>query len=134
RVCRKLCTVADAEGTCGAGGFCELLDGENGVCRQSVPSSGNSQDEPIDTFSLDLAILNLSRPEAEDSIVLTNHSRSAVEFTVTRRSDVVFDEGERRERVYAEGCEAPNCPMWWVEMRNSEGLVWQDAVQSFTLE
>lgn len=133
RVCRQTCVVTDGEDVCGAGAFCELLDGENGVCRQSVTPTGTSQNNPIETFSTNIETVNLNNAAGEESFVLTNKSRSAVEFTLTRRSHLLFADGEQNEVVLEEGCEAPRCPMWWVQMRTSEGLSWQDPTQTFTL-
>ncbi|MEO1273308.1 MAG: hypothetical protein AAFX99_34930, partial [Myxococcota bacterium] len=135
RVCRRPCTVSGEE-SCGSGSFCDLADSESGVCRENVPvTEGALPIEPVDTFTLSTDSINLSSALGSDLVVVTNNSLSEVEFTVTRRSHQLQEEnGGDTELLLTEGCQAPNCPLWWLEVSVGDGPAQQESVQTFTLE
>lgn len=133
-VCRQTCAVADAPETCGAQAHCQLFDGESGVCRPSVPAAdtGIEQKEP---FSLSADALDLNNPAGRETVILTNHAPTAVEYTLTRVSHLEFEaDGSTSETRFAEDCQAPRCPMWWVETRVDDGQPSSDAVQIVRVE
>lgn len=133
-VCRQRCTVADEIGACGGGQHCALTDGENGVCRASVPAGG-AEREPQAPFSVSSDALILGNASGLDHFVLTNHAPTPVRFTLTRRTHLIFEaDGGQAEARFEPGCQAPDCPMWWVEVSVDAGPPSAAPVISFTLD
>ncbi len=133
-VCRQTCTVAQGEGACGQGRHCQLLDGDSGVCRVSVPASGGPAPVIDEPFTLDLENVDLDTGGGRAEIVLTNNAPTAIEFTLTRRNHVAFGgDGGREELDFAAGCEAPDCPLWWVEISVDGGAPSAESVQTFSV-
>lgn len=115
-VCRNTCTVAD-DAACGPRRHCQLLDGDNGICRASVPATDGPAAPAGEPFTTNLDALDLGTPDGRAELVVHNPGPIALDFTLTRRSHLAFDgNGERDEVLFTEGCQAPRCPMWWVEV------------------
>ncbi len=123
-VCRQTCTVVDEDQSCGRDQFCQLLDGDSGVCRVSVLATGDSRTDPIKTFSLSTDALNLGTPDGRARVTLLNESRASTTFTLTRRNHRLFEDNGQVVNVELptdNSCESANCPMWWVSMRVIDG-------------
>ncbi len=132
-VCRETCTVADGEGGCGQGSFCQLLDGDNGVCMANVPATTTISQEPIDTFSITPEAMSLSGVTGTQPLVITNKSASTIEITLTRRDHILFEaDGDLNTLDFEEGCQAPACPMWWLDL-SVNGELTSDSVATVTI-
>lgn len=134
KVCRRDCTVVDGPEVCGPRRFCELLDGDAGICRASVPPSEGPSVAISEPFSLDLDALDLGVPGGRVDVVLTNNAPQAIDFVLTRQSHIAFDGGGDREEVrFTEGCVGPACPLFWIEVSVEGRAPSTDPVIEFTV-
>ncbi|MCB9528203.1 MAG: hypothetical protein H6701_07395 [Myxococcales bacterium] len=133
-VCRRACTVSAAD-ACGPRQHCQLQDGDNGFCRQSVPPTDGPAAPIGEPFTLSLDALDLGNPEGRAELHVTNNTPVPVDFTLTRQSHLAFaGDGDRDEVLFTEGCEAPHCPLWWVEISVDGGAPSTAPVIDFTLD
>lgn len=132
-VCRETCSVAD-DG-CGAGRHCDLFDGDNGVCRVSVPATDGPEAPVGEPFTVDLDALDLSNADGRAELRLTNNGPAPMDFSLTRTSHTAFSgDGDRDAVRFTAGCEAPHCPLWWLEI-SVDGAPSETApIQRFTVE
>ena len=84
-VCRTACT-ADSPAICGAGRFCEVADGVNGICRFASPTEdGAVRINGVDgQLGLSAGALELSNITQAGAFTVTNESPFSVTVTIHR--------------------------------------------------